>query len=161
MPVIAPAQVSELLVSGPHLVELLRDILARGRGVKFRARGYSMSPFIKDGDILTVSPLRARRPGFGDVLVFTHPQTGMLVVHRVVGVRSGSCLARGDSNWEVDGWVPDKNILGRVIAIERNGRPKTLGLGPERFLLALLTRTGVFRYVVQPAWWVIRTLGRR
>jgi len=35
---------------------LVKDILSRGMDCKLRAKGYSMSPFIKDGDLVTLSP---------------------------------------------------------------------------------------------------------
>ena len=159
-PILADSSANELALSSPDLVELLRAVLAKGQRVRFRARGFSMSPFIKDGDTVVVSPLSAGRPGFGDVVAFTHPATGKLVVHRVVGRRGPDCLAKGDSNSGTDGWVPRKCLLGRVTAAERQGRPAPLGLGPERFVLALLTRFGLFKPLIGPAWRVLRLLAR-
>jgi signal peptidase I len=149
---------SELLLSGSDLVELLRELLAKGKLVKFRAKGFSMTPFIKDGDVVAVSPLSGRRPGLGDVAVFTHPRTKKLIVHRIVGKSGATYLARGDSNSQTDGWVPGENLLGRVTGVERDGKAVSLGLGPERFLLALLTRFGLLKPLIQPAWKLLRPL---
>lgn len=147
---------SELLLSGPHLAGILREVLAKGIRVKFRARGFSMSPFIKDGDVVSVSPLAGGSPGFGDVIVFSRPRTEQVIVHRVVGKKGDACLARGDSNFEMDGWVPGKDLLGRVTGIEREGKRLSLGLGPERFLLAFLTRLGLLKLLLPPAWRLLR-----
>ena len=155
-PGIAAASATELRLSGPQLVELLRDLLAGGKRVRFRAKGFSMMPFIKDGDVVAVSPLSGTRPGFGEVIVFTHPHTKGLVVHRVVGRRGGTYLARGDSNSETDGWVRGEDLLGRVTDVERDGEAVSLGWGPERFLLAFLTRFGLLKPLIKPVWRLLR-----
>jgi hypothetical protein len=51
---------SELFLTGPVFIELLHATLAKGVPFPFRARGSSMHPFIKDGDVITVSPLGER-----------------------------------------------------------------------------------------------------
>ena len=152
---------SELPLSGPDLAGLIREFLGRGMRVKFCARGFSMSPFIKDGDIVAVSPLLGRRPGVGDVVAFTSPDAKKLIVHRIVGRKGRAYLARGDSNSETDGWVPEEDLLGRVTGVERDGKAVSLGLGPERFLLAFLTRFGLLKPLIQPVWKLLRPiLGR-
>jgi len=47
----------ELQLSGPSLVELLRSVLDKGVPFRFQAKGFCMTPFIKDGDVITVFPL--------------------------------------------------------------------------------------------------------
>ena len=61
---------SELFLTGPVFIELLQATLAEGAPFTFRARGSSMHPFIKDGDVITVSPLGEDSPGLGDVVAF-------------------------------------------------------------------------------------------
>ncbi|MEA3438827.1 MAG: hypothetical protein U9R58_00935 [Chloroflexota bacterium] len=48
---------SELALSGEALRELMREVLSKGVPVRFRARGWSMEPFIRNGDLICVSPL--------------------------------------------------------------------------------------------------------
>jgi hypothetical protein len=103
-----------------------------------------MSPFIKDDDVVTVSPSIPKQPRLGEVVAFIHPVTGELLVHRVVGRRGDShFLVKGDSIREVDGLVPQANILGYVRKVERRGKEFSLGLGPERILIAFLGRRGL------------------
>ena len=66
------------------LMEIMQDILARGAEFRFRARGWSMSPFIRDGDVITISPRNKKKPAVGKVVAFLQPDSGRLVVHRII-----------------------------------------------------------------------------
>ena len=85
----------EFSLSGPALIKLLRAVLERGAPFRFRARGFSMSPFIRNGDVITVSPLSAASPRIGDVAAFIHPRTRRLVVHRIIGKKGVSFFHKG------------------------------------------------------------------
>ena len=152
----------ELPISGHALSELMQAVLGRGVSFRFCARGWSMAPFIRDGDVITVSPIRRGRPGIGQVVAFTRPREGNLVVHRVVARRGSDSFIQGDSvPGCADGLVPPENLLGRVTHIERNGRGVWLGLGPERYAIAWLSRTR--RLVPLGRWlasWLRPLLGR-
>jgi len=130
----------ELSLSSQQLEELMRGVLGKGASLRFRSKGFSMSPFIKDGDVLTIAPVQRANPRFGDVVVFTHPSTRKLIIHRVVGKRADAYLTKGDNIPEADGFIAKANILGRVIKVERNGEEPPFGLGPDRFIIAFLTR---------------------
>lgn len=134
----------ELPLSGQALLALMQDVLSRGVPFRFRARGWSMAPFLRDGDVVTVSPLRGVRPGVGAVVAFVQPNARVLVVHRVLARRGAVYVIRGDgvsaSESEV---VPLENLLGRVTRVARNGRPVRFGLGAERRVIAWLSRAGV------------------
>lgn len=150
-----------LSLSGRSLTELLQAVLSKGAPFRFRAKGISMSPFIKDGDVVTVFPLPGTSPGLGDVVAFAHPGTGKLVLHRVVGKRGDSYLLKGDNTSELDGLVPEPNILGRVRKVERDGKAVFLGLGPERSLIAFLTRGGLPFSLLLPVRRLLRPIIRR
>ncbi|MBW6465125.1 MAG: S26 family signal peptidase [Brevefilum sp.] len=100
-----------------------------------------MSPFIQDGDVITIAPLNNRKPSVGEVVAFIRPESGNLVVHRIVARYGDHVLIHGDDIPEFpDGIIPLHNILGSVIRNERNNRRIWLGLGPERVLIAWLSR---------------------
>lgn len=141
-PGLTVVKAQELPLSGHALLDLTQAVLARGIPIRFRARGWSMAPFIRDGDVITVAPLLQARPDVGEVIAFVRPEDLNLVVHRIVARRGASVLIQGDNGIdETDGIIPQENLLGRVTQIERNGRPVRLGLGPERFVIAWLSRT--------------------
>ena len=125
-----------LSLSGEALKELLQAVLDKGVPFRFRAKGFSMSPFIKNGDLITVSPFKKKSIKRGLVVAFIHPETGYLVVHRVINRRKNDCVVKGDNRFETDGYVPLKNIIGYVSSVEREGRQISLGLGPERGIIS-------------------------
>jgi hypothetical protein len=148
-------------LSGSGLLpELVREVLGKGVECRLQVKGYSMSPFIKDSDVLTVSPMSGSPPGFGDVIAFIHPKTEKLLIHRVVWKSRDAYLLKGESALEPDGLIKKENILGLVTKVERKGKTIFLGLGPERFLIALLTRTNLLLPVLRPVWRIFRPVTR-
>jgi signal peptidase I len=137
----------EILLSGNAMEGLMRDVLARGVKFRFRAKGFSMSPFILNGDLISVSPMSDAPPEVGEVVAFIEPDMGKLVVHRIVSIESDGYLTWGDNQVDhSDGVIPTENILGRVTLVERDGKIIRFGLGPEKSLIASLSR----RHLLQP-----------
>ncbi len=119
--------------------ELMAAVLARGAPFRFQASGWSMLPFICDGDVITLSPPPARLR-LGDVAAFVNPYTDRLTVHRVIARQGAGYLIRGDNTPSQDGLISHAAILGCVTRVERRGRAMRLGLGPERLPIAVLSR---------------------
>jgi hypothetical protein len=135
-------QAPELMLSGRALLVLARAVLARGVPFRFCARGWSMAPFVRDGDVITVSPVPHAVPGVGEVVAFVRPELGNVVVHRVVARRDAGLFIQGDSVPDcADGIIAPQHLLGRVTRVERNGNDVRLGFGPERYVIAWLSRT--------------------
>jgi hypothetical protein len=151
----------ELALSGPALAAFLEAVLDKGTSCRFRATGVSMFPFIRGGDVVTVSPLPHTPLRHGDVAAALLPGNSGVVLHRVVGRRRGLYLIKGDARTEVDGWIPRHDLLGRVTSVERAGKSITFGLGRERVLVAALTRSGLLPRLVFPLGRAIRSLLER
>jgi len=150
----------ELSLSGPALAELLQAVLDRGLPFRFRARGCSMHPFIKDGDVITIAPYRDRAPAVGDIVAFQR-SARHLVVHRIVAVAADAYIIQGDGLPTADDRVPRSQIIGYVVGAERNGHPVRLATGLPGRGVAILTRSGVFARVIVPLWMRVRFLFRR
>ncbi len=136
----------------------MKSVLARGLPFRFRVRGWSMSPFIRDHDVITVAPLGSRPAQTGEVVAFVSPADERLVVHRVVGRLGTELLVQGDNlAREADSPIPESRVLGRVKRVERNGKPVRVGLGAERRALAFLSRKGLLAVLAAKA----RSLFRR
>jgi hypothetical protein len=73
MPEFSIMEGNDLSLSGADLVELLLAVLGKGVTVRFRAKGFSMSSFMKDDDVVTLSSLSADYPSLGDVVAMTRP----------------------------------------------------------------------------------------
>lgn len=139
---LSPLEKLETRLSNAQMIVLMRAVLEKGSKFRFSAPGGSMQPFIHNGDVITVAPLRGR-PGYGDIVAFVHPPTGKLIVHRVVARRGDLCLMRGDAVPEgFDGWVTRADLLGRVARIERGGKIVRTNVLLLRWLAALLSRFG-------------------
>ena len=123
------------------LAGLLRLTADERLPIRFQARGGSMRPFIRDGDTITISPLPRPAPRFGEVVAFLHPSSGQVIVHRVIRREDGRFWTQGDSVGDGEGPMEASHLLGGVSRLERAGRPRRLGLGPERVLIAAVTRT--------------------
>lgn len=138
-----------LSLSGKALIELMQAVHAKGRPFRFSAGGHSMAPFIRNGDVISVSPLfPPRLPGRGDVVAFLHPETKLLCVHRVLSGSGDTFLLQGDNlPGRSDGMISREAIIGRVTHVERRGRSVRLGLGPERLLLAILSQSGLLTII--------------
>jgi len=121
--------------------ELMTAVLTRNVLFRFQASGSSMSPFIHDSDVITITPAPTRLCS-GDVVAFVNPCNGRLTVHRVVHIEHHGYLIRGDNVPGPDGYVQHTDILGRVIHAERRGRRVWIGLGLERVMIAFLSRRG-------------------
>jgi signal peptidase I len=147
-----------LFLKGPVFIELLQATLAKGVPFTFRARGSSMHPFIKDGDVITVSPLGEDAPGLGDVVAFVQGEIEKLVVHRVIRIKANSYFIKGDGTTGIDSPVPRINVLGLVTRVKRGRKRVFIGLGPERFLIALLTRKGLAVPLVRVAAKLLRPI---
>jgi hypothetical protein len=102
-----------------------------------------MTPFIRDGNILTLAQIGDRHLTMGEIVAYLHSGRQALSVHRIIGIRAGEYKIQGDNLGTGDGWIHRRHILARVVSVERCGRRKRLGLGIERFLIAALQRRGL------------------
>jgi len=142
------------------LSELVKEVVSKGVECRLQVKGYSLSPFIKDGDTITISPVSDSLPRFGDVIAFIHPRTEKLLIHRVVWKSGDTYLLKGEGALEPDGLIKKENVLGLVTKVERKGKRIFLGLGPERFLIAVLTRKNLLLPVLRPVWRIFRPIAR-
>lgn len=131
-------------------LELLRIAMERGLSVRMRAHGSSMTPMIRDGDVVTIVPIGGREPRVGEVVACVLPVSEKLVLHRVVARRPGGWLLRGDNSRENDGAVAGEAIVGSVARVERDGRDVRVGVGSSGAVIARLSRSGVLRILGMP-----------
>lgn len=84
-----------------------------------------MHPLVRNGDILLIEPYNHGGVRVGDIVLCT-TETGQVLVHRVLRNRADGngkrFLIQGDQSPKPDGWIPQKQIHGRLVEIERDGR---------------------------------------
>lgn len=130
----------ELRLSNLGQLELLRGLVERGKTLRTRVRGFSMAPFIRDGDVITVVAIDGHKLKVGEVTAFTQSGSGRLAIHRIIARESSGWLLRGDNSPGADGVIACDRLIGRVTRVERRGHTIRLGLGVERWIIAWLVR---------------------
>ncbi len=152
----------EYLISSSGLIEIIEAVTSRQNSVRLRVKGFSMFPFIRDNDVVTISPLTNNSIGFGLPEVYINPWNNNIAIHRAVGkCRCGShYIIKGDNLSDVDGLIEKKNILGFVAKVERERRNIVLGLGPERRIVAYLSRIGLLLLLMRGLAFLFRPLRR-
>jgi hypothetical protein len=133
----------QVTVNESSLLDMMKSTLEGGKSFRFRARGFSMGPFIKDGDVVTIAPIHGRLPGLGDIVATVNGAAGRLFIHRVTRKNNNEYVTRGDNGESDDIPVSAKQILGCVTCVERGGKKVRLGLGPERHAMGLLSGKGL------------------
>jgi len=121
----------QLKLSGEEFADLSTEVIAASASIRFRARGGSMSPFIRAADVLTVDPVRPEELARGDVVLY-RSVGGRALAHRVLGRRGDRFLIRGDGSTGKCDIVSCHEILGKVVRIDRDGT-----MVPPRRMLAL------------------------
>jgi len=133
----------DVITDNEAVAGLLTEALRAGHSFSFRAGGFSMSPFIKDGDLITISPFGNMPPGRGDIAAFLDASRKGLTVHRIIKKQGIDFIMKGDNTGVADMPVGESNLLGRVTGIRRRKKERYLGLGPEGRLLAAFSRAGI------------------
>jgi signal peptidase I len=129
----------QLSVAGYEFHALSSAILTDGHAVRFRARGGSMFPFIRDCDILEVRCVEVQKVRVGDVILY-RTQAGRPIVHRVIKKivdekdRMAALITQGDAMMAADVPVHPDQILGCVTMVERERRRVNVAGGIRRIL---------------------------
>ena len=99
---------------------LAETILKQGNCIRFRAEGRSMSPSIRNGDIIEVGPdIDDITPG--DIILYRSKENTP-VVHRVIKINESiGILTKGDSSLSFDNPITHEHVLGRVIEVKKSG----------------------------------------
>lgn len=109
----------ELIINHDDFLSLSTEITQRGMSFIFVARGGSMSPFIKDGDMVLIEPFKGS-PETGEILLIRTPE-GRALLHRVISVEKDGVTTRGDATCQPDGTFGVESIVGRAVRVEGRG----------------------------------------
>lgn len=114
---------TEMAADSKLFEEVVRPLLEQGLSVRFQARGASMSPAIRDGEIVEVTPVIVTKLRKDDI-VLAKSHCGFRL-HRIVLADPAKDLfiTRGDCGQENDPALRADQILGQARAKEvRVGR---------------------------------------
>lgn len=135
----------EKFLSTVAFVDLIRIVLEKGADFRMKSKGMSMYPFICDGDIITISPIKIYQLKKGEIYAFPHPRKGKLIVHRYVGNKDGKLIIKGDYNPYYDPPILPGSILGKITKVER--KKKELVPAPEflRLCISFVSKNWIVR----------------
>ncbi len=125
-------------------------------------RGSSMSATFRSGDCMIFERVATDSLRTGDVVVFRSEQdSGSDIVHRIISLDEQSIEVRGDNNRsDATETVLRSNILGKVVAVERNGRRLPVAGGrPGKLWASLISREGLPRRVIRILYRLLRKSG--
>jgi signal peptidase I len=105
-------------------LETSEHLLRSGLSVRFRAGGQSMHPTIRDGEMITVEPVVPESIHRGDIVLYRSRKG--VIAHRIVRIETEDATLiftpRGDAMLACDARIKGAEILGRVVAVERERR---------------------------------------
>jgi len=103
--------------------QLLREWIDAGEPAWLPLSGESMVPFLPSGSKVLVSQTEAGQIRRGNLLLYE--AEGRIICHRVLRRRrygaSYTFLTKGDGRRMTDPWVCAEQVIGKVMAINRNG----------------------------------------
>lgn len=121
--------------------EMILALLDRGEEVRFRAGGQSMTPTIRDGEIVGVRPLRGNPPLRGAIVLYrAHDR---LILHRLIKITGNTAETIADAAWSGKETIPLAAIAGTGVRVMRKDRSRRLDRGLDRWL-------GMARYWLRP-----------
>lgn len=96
------------------------DVIAEQGRLVYTSEGDSMSPLIREGNLLVIEAVKAPLK-VGDVPLYKR-DSGQYVLHRIVEVKKGKYAMKGDNRTAVEKGITDKHIIGVLTGIVRNGK---------------------------------------
>jgi hypothetical protein len=116
------------------LETLITDCLKSGRSVRFHASGRSMHPTIRQDEVVVVAPVEPVCLALGDIVLSRCGEK--ITAHRLVRIDVEDLsdvidehaqgrpimVLRGDACSVCDPPIPASQIVGKVVAVERQGR---------------------------------------
>lgn len=97
------------------------EVLNSGGEVAFITAGISMMPLLRDRrDKVILS-----KPKFNfnkNDVIFYQRDNGQYVLHRIVSIKNGEYILRGDNQFVLEHGITDKHIIAVAVGFERNGK---------------------------------------
>lgn len=92
--------------------------------LKLKVEGTSMIPILQPGDSIVVCP--KEEYVVGDILVFYYKNDDLLV-HRLLQIRNGRLLCKGDNSFRIEDILPDQIIGAVQLEIDPNRTEDFIG----------------------------------
>ncbi|MEI6347743.1 MAG: signal peptidase I [Bacteroidota bacterium] len=145
-----------------ELHELIDELLTDNKWVKLKVGGYSMFPFFKNGEIITIKKCPASELVIGDVVVFKIRDKW--IAHRLIKIQlidnKKILITKGDSCKKIDSKFAEECIIGKVVSFSKNHQPKSLETKYYKIIGRIMAQfsTIVTPFIVALLWLVLRVM---
>ncbi len=113
-----------------------RELLERDGHFLYTNRGDSMAPLIREGkDLVMISRIREPLKKY-DVPLYQR-DTGEYVLHRILKIRPDGYVLCGDNRWQREYGIQDRQMVGVLTAVIREGKEFSLEDGRYRACVRL------------------------
>jgi signal peptidase I len=128
---------TEIPISFPDEYHQAIDLLSTsaiktGHSVRMRVVGDSMSPLMLPGDTLVITKCEQSAILMGELVIINSADG--YIVHRVVFVRNGRIITKGDNRPKFDVESSLGDLIGKAVTIERNGKISNLNDNRQKLL---------------------------
>lgn len=113
-----------------EIYPVIKEQLESGGTVRLPITGTSMLPLLVQGRYF-VTLSRAENVKINDI-IFYRRDNGAFVLHRIIGIDDKGYILCGDNQWVKEFGITDKNIIGVVTVINRDG--KDIGVDDEKYV---------------------------
>ena len=117
------------LCSDQLLWDVALELLRKGHTLELLATGTSMSPFIRNKDVIGVRPCNATEVRFGDIILYatssdlmSSPKRVHRFIKRSLVNGKSTLLTKGDAMAWLDPPVGPDQVLGKVSTIKKGRR---------------------------------------
>lgn len=141
------------MLTDEDLYELVESFFREepDRRLKIQCLGFSMTPFIRNKNIVTLKPVSDRQDlKTGDIVAVVVHGKKQILIHRIIASYRTNYLIKGDNNKFSDGWFNKDDVLGVVERIENSAgagyRPKHW----QNMFIAIGSRANVLKHAFLP-----------
>lgn len=100
-------------------MNIFEELLKKDGKLVYKTKGTSMEPMLRQNrDLVIIEPIAGRLKKY-DVALYKRGE--LCVLHRVIGVRDGYYLIRGDNTYAKE-HVPDETVIGVLTGFNRKGK---------------------------------------
>lgn len=101
--------------------ENLAEVLKEKGEASSLTSGCSMRPMLRQHKDIVTMKLVDRKLKKGDAVVYPS-KSGEYVLHRIVAIKNGEYIIRGDNNYFTEYGITDKDIVGMLKCFYRDGK---------------------------------------
>ncbi len=132
-----------------EMLPIIEEQLDSGGSAVFAIHGTSMKPMMKDriDSVRIIKPTEIKKYD----IIFYRRDDGTFVLHRVVGIKDGGFVCRGDNQIIDEFPVKPESVIGIVTDYTKKGEWVKFGSSRQTFYSRFWVNTVIFRKIKRKA----------